>query len=71
MNLVQVQKENGLKEYDEYRLLMLSMGRCAQDDYYLVPMEEGELPEEIQKPLFYANRRYYSFGRLSFACVLS
>jgi predicted DNA-binding transcriptional regulator AlpA len=47
-NLGQVLKENRLKEYDEYRLLMLSMGRCAQDDYYLVPMEEGELPEEIQ-----------------------
>jgi hypothetical protein len=48
-NLGQVLKDNGLKEYDEYSLLMLSMGRCAQDDYYLVPMEEGELPEEIIK----------------------
>jgi hypothetical protein len=47
-NLGQILKENHLKEYDEYRLLMLSMGRCAQDDYYLVPIEEGELPEEIQ-----------------------
>jgi predicted DNA-binding transcriptional regulator AlpA len=47
-NLGQVLRENHLKEYDEYSLLMLSMGRCAQDDYYLVPMEEGELPEEIK-----------------------
>jgi hypothetical protein len=47
-NLGQVLKENHLKEYDEYSLLMLSMGRCSQDDYYLVSMEEGELPEEIQ-----------------------
>jgi hypothetical protein len=47
-NLGQILKDNHLKEYDEYRLLLLSMGRCAQDDYYLVPMNEGELPEEIQ-----------------------
>ena len=25
------------------------MGRCAQDDYYLVPMDEKDLPEEIRK----------------------
>jgi hypothetical protein len=47
-NLGQILKDNRLKEYDEYSLLMLSMGRCAQDDYYLVPMKEGDLPEEIQ-----------------------
>jgi hypothetical protein len=47
-NLGQVLKDNGLKEYDEYELLMLSMGRCAQDEYYLVPMAEDDLPEEIK-----------------------
>jgi predicted DNA-binding transcriptional regulator AlpA len=51
-NLGQVLKENGLKEYDEYSLLMLSMGRCAQDDYYLVPIEDGGLPEEIKNRFF-------------------
>lgn len=35
--------------YDEYELLMLAMGRCAQDDYYLVPINEKELPEEITR----------------------
>jgi hypothetical protein len=48
-NLGQILKDNHLKEYDEYSLLMLSMGRCAQDDYYLVSVEEGELPEKIKK----------------------
>lgn len=48
-NLGQVLKDNNLKEYDEFSLLMLSMGRCAQDDYYLVPIEETQLPEQIQK----------------------
>jgi hypothetical protein len=47
-NLGQILRENHLKEYDEYSLLMLAMGRCAQDDYFLVPIEEGELPKEIQ-----------------------
>lgn len=48
-NLGQILKDNGLKEYDEFDLLMLAMGRCAQDDYYLVPMEEAQLPAQIQK----------------------
>jgi hypothetical protein len=47
-NLGQILRDNYLEEYDEYGLLMLSMGRCAQDDYYLVPMDEGALPEEIR-----------------------
>lgn len=46
-NLGQVLRDNHLKEYDEFDLLMLSMGRCAQDDYYLVPMEEAQLPAKI------------------------
>ena len=48
-NLGQVLKDNNLKEYDEFGLLMLSMGRCAQDDYYLVPIEESQLPEKIRR----------------------
>ncbi|MCD8013753.1 MAG: helix-turn-helix domain-containing protein [Lachnospiraceae bacterium] len=47
-NIGQVLKDNGLKEYDEFSLLMLHMGRCAQDDYALFPMEEQELPPQIQ-----------------------
>lgn len=48
-NLGEILRVNGLAEYDEYKLLMLAMGRCAQDDYYLVSMDENELPEEIVK----------------------
>lgn len=48
-NIGEILRDNGLKEYDEYKLLMLAMGRCAQDDYYLVPLDENELPEEIIK----------------------
>ncbi len=47
-NLAQILKDNGLKEYDEFQLLMLAMGRCAQDDCYLVPLEENELPKQIR-----------------------
>ena len=47
-NIQQILRENGLKEYDEYALLILAKGRCAQDDYYLVPLREEQLPEEIR-----------------------
>ena len=48
-NIGEILRDNHLKEYDEYKLLMLAMGRCAQDDYYLVPIDEKELPAEITK----------------------
>ncbi len=47
-NIGQILKDNGLKEYDEFELLLLSMGRCAQDDYCLFPIKEQELPAQIQ-----------------------
>lgn len=48
-NIGEILRDNGLEEYDEHKLLMLAMGRCAQDDYYLVPLDENELPQEIIK----------------------
>lgn len=33
--------------YDEFDLLMLANGRCAQDDYYLVLAAESELPQSL------------------------
>ena len=48
-NLGQVLKDNNLDEYDEYELLVLSKGRCAQDDYYIEPITEDELPYEVSK----------------------
>jgi hypothetical protein len=46
-NIGQILRDNGLKSYDEYALLMLSSGRCEQDDYYLVPVDEKALPNRI------------------------
>lgn len=48
-NIQQILKELHLKEYDEFPLLLNAMGRCAQDDYYLAPLSEGQLPQEIEK----------------------
>lgn len=48
-NLGQILKENGLDEYDEFSLLMLADGRCAQDSYYLSPILEDELPESFRE----------------------
>ncbi len=47
-NLGSILKENGLKSYDEYRLLQLSNGRCAQDELYVVKISEKEIIPEIQ-----------------------
>ena len=48
-NLGQILRDNNMKEYDEFELLMLSMGRCPQDDFYLVAIEESQLPKEIKR----------------------
>jgi len=48
-NLGQILKENGLAEYDEFSLLMLAEGRCAQDSYYLAPISKDELPEDFSQ----------------------
>lgn len=46
-NIGQIIRDNGINKYDEYDLLMLSAGRCEQDDYYLVPISETDFPAEI------------------------
>lgn len=46
-NIGQVLKENNLAEYDEFSLLMLSHGRCAQDQCYLEELTNGVLPAEL------------------------
>jgi len=48
-NIGEILRDNHLDEYDEFALLMLAMGRCAQDDYYLAPIDEKDLPIEIIK----------------------
>lgn len=53
-NLGRILRENGLREYDEFALLMLANGRCAQDDYYLAPVSGKTLLSEFPKR--YAHR---------------
>ena len=48
-NLGQILRDNGLKEYDEYELLLLGNGRCAQDDHYIDEIIFDELPADIQE----------------------
>ena len=47
-NLGQILRDNNLDSYDEFELLLLSEGRCAQDSYYLAPVSENELPQEFK-----------------------
>ena len=48
-NLGQILKVNVLDEYDEFKLLMLSNGRCTQDNCYLVEITPDEIPDELRK----------------------
>ena len=48
-NLGQILRDNKLKDYNRYRLLMLGHGRCAQDDYAVVKVDAGELPAWVQE----------------------
>ncbi len=52
-NLGIILKENGLREYDEFQLLKLASGRCAQDDYYLEELQElpSELTDRFEKKI--------------------
>ena len=50
-NISSILRENKLKEYDEYRLLVLSAGRCAQDDQYIARTEVDDLPDDIRSRL--------------------
>ena len=43
-NIGRILKENGLTEYDEFQMLMLTMGRCAQDECYLEEINATEVP---------------------------
>ena len=47
-NLGMILKTNGLDEYDPFGLLMLSSGRCAQDDCFLVPLKSRSLPKDLE-----------------------
>ena len=44
-NIGQILRGNGLKEYDEFSLLMLTMGRCEQGDGFLAEIPSNPLPE--------------------------
>jgi len=43
-NIGQILRDNGLETYDAFSLLLLSMGRCAQDDCYLEEIHADHLP---------------------------
>ena len=50
-NLGMILKKHGIDEYDPYRLLVLSHGRCAQDDCFITALKEREYPAELIKRL--------------------
>ena len=47
-NLGQILKENNLSEYDEFSLLALAEGRCAQDSCYLAAVDEDTVEKKFK-----------------------
>lgn len=47
--LGKILKENNLEYYDEFRLLTLATGRCAQDHFYISPVKYEDISEEIKE----------------------
>lgn len=50
-NIGMILRDNNMSEYDEYRLLLLSQGKCAQDEIYLVKVDEEDIVDEIKDRL--------------------
>ncbi|MCR4787405.1 MAG: DUF2442 domain-containing protein [Lachnospiraceae bacterium] len=50
-NIGAILKNAGLDHYDEYKLLLLSEGRGAQDDLYIKRISEDGIPDEIRTRL--------------------
>ena len=50
-NLGTILRDNKLNEYNIYKLLLLSEGRCAQDEIYLNKIHEDDLRDEIKDRL--------------------
>ncbi len=48
-NIGMVLKDNGLEDYDEAKLFVLSDGRCAQDECYIKQISEEEVDESVRK----------------------
>lgn len=46
-NLGAILRDNGLKEYNEYRMLMLSEGRGSMDEEYIKKISQDKIPQEI------------------------
>ena len=47
-NIAQILKENKLKDYDVFTMLLLNKGRCCQDECFLSEIEFIDLPISIQ-----------------------
>lgn len=50
-NLGMILKKNRLEAYDDYKLLVLADGKCAQDDCFIRPITYEALPDEIKQRL--------------------
>ena len=47
-NIGSILRDNGLEEYDEIKLFIISDGRCAQDECYIRKIRYDDIPESIK-----------------------
>lgn len=66
-NIAEILRDSGLKEYDEYALLMIASGRCEQDDYYLSAIDESSLPNSVTERF---GRKIEDVAALANNCLL-
>ena len=48
-NIGSILRDNGLSEYDEFQLLTLAKGRCAQDACYIKEISNDPLPKLLEE----------------------
>lgn len=52
-NIGMILRDNHLKSYDEFELLRLGHGRCAQDDYFIEEWKQDSLPDNVTQRFLY------------------
>ena len=62
-NIGMILRDNNITEYDEYKLLLLSRGRCSQDEIYLVKTDEESIASEIKDRLMLKVRDVMPLGK--------
>ena len=68
-NIAQILRANKLNEYDEFELLKIANGRCAQDDNFIT--EVTDIPEVVKERQYYKVEDIILFDNLDLLIMFS